>query len=182
MIDCQYIKRKVEEYSGIKDISEPTRKREYIQARSIYYKLCRIYIPNASLSFIGKNIDKCHATVLHGLKIFKELLYIDNMNVTYKDCVDYLNAIQPEDDDKEIDILELKEFYREKHMLLVEESQKEINKYKSKLSKLTKNSFIRRISNLSDNELEELEFKFNNFLLVKEKLNKNRHELKNNNS
>ena len=56
-------------------ISVKSRKREIVYMRSIYYKLCKDFT-NESLNAIGKQVNKDHATVLNGLKIFDNI--IDN--------------------------------------------------------------------------------------------------------
>lgn len=55
------------------NLNNKTRKREYVFARAVYYKLCR-EITNNSYEDIGKTLDKDHATVLHGVRIFDTFL------------------------------------------------------------------------------------------------------------
>lgn len=55
------------------NLNNKTRKREYVFARAVYYKLCR-EITNNSYDDIGKTLDKDHATVLHGVRIFDTFL------------------------------------------------------------------------------------------------------------
>jgi hypothetical protein len=61
----EQIKNIVEKHTKLK-ITNPTRKRQYVEARSIYYKLLREYT-RLTLSEIGKYVKKHHATVLHGI-------------------------------------------------------------------------------------------------------------------
>lgn len=49
------------------DITEKTRRFDYVFARACYYKLCRD-IGGFSYSSIARSIKKNHATILHGLK------------------------------------------------------------------------------------------------------------------
>lgn len=89
MVTLGFIKKYVENEFNIKDISKKTRKKEYISARAIYYKLSKEET-SASLSKIGSFIDKNHATVLHGLNsIFPSLEIYDrkayNVYVKYKE-------------------------------------------------------------------------------------------------
>jgi len=49
------------------NINTSTRKRHYVEARATYYKLCRDFT-NLSLETIGSDLNKNHATVLHGIK------------------------------------------------------------------------------------------------------------------
>ena len=51
------------------NIRKRTQKREYFLARAIYYKLAKEYT-FCSLSKIGAEVGKDHATVLHGIKKF----------------------------------------------------------------------------------------------------------------
>ena len=65
----------VSEYYGL-DIEEDTRKREYVTARSMYFKLLR---ENTRISFesIGRDLNRDHATVLHSLKQLDGYLKFD---------------------------------------------------------------------------------------------------------
>jgi len=56
----------VDQYFELK-INTPTRKRPYIEARAVYYKLCREFT-NLTLENIGWDFDKNHATVLNGIR------------------------------------------------------------------------------------------------------------------
>lgn len=59
-------KELIENYYGI-TLTEKSRKQVYIQARYIYFYLCRNFT-NFSLAKIGASVGKDHATVLNGLK------------------------------------------------------------------------------------------------------------------
>ena len=52
------------------DFSQPNRQRHNVYQRAVYFRLCRDLTPYA-LSDIGAVINKDHASVLHGLKLFK---------------------------------------------------------------------------------------------------------------
>jgi hypothetical protein len=60
----------------------PTRNRENVYQRAVYYKLCRDFTRYSTID-IGNSINRNHATVLHGLKLFmclitwKEDKYLD---------------------------------------------------------------------------------------------------------
>jgi len=56
----------VDQYFELK-INTPTRKRPYIEARAVYYKLCREFT-NLTLENIGWDFGKNHATVLNGIR------------------------------------------------------------------------------------------------------------------
>ena len=62
----EQIKKLVIENTGI-DIDNPVRKRAFVEARAIYYKLLREYTL-LSLVEIGDYVKKNHATVIHGIK------------------------------------------------------------------------------------------------------------------
>ena len=64
------------------DLKVKSRQREIVYARSIYYKLCKTHT-RATLSSIGKSVKKDHATVLHGLRVF------DDVITKYEDAQDY---------------------------------------------------------------------------------------------
>lgn len=56
-----------------KRIQETTRRRDVVYPRAIYYKLAQDY-SGESLVSIGKAVDKDHATVIHGLKLFENVI------------------------------------------------------------------------------------------------------------
>ena len=66
------IKKAVESVFNTK-LSVKTRKRDVIYMRCIYYKLCRD-LTFESLNSIGKQVNRDHATVLHGLKTFDNII------------------------------------------------------------------------------------------------------------
>lgn len=70
------IQAKVESYFGLK-LNTKTRKREYIYARMIYYKLVRNFHPDMSYQQIANTMNKNHATVLHALKEFPNVCKFD---------------------------------------------------------------------------------------------------------
>ena len=51
------------------DLSKKNRQRHNVYQRAVFFKLCRDLTPYA-LTDIGAVIDKDHASVLHGLKLF----------------------------------------------------------------------------------------------------------------
>jgi len=54
------------------DFTIPVRTQENVYQRAVYYRICREFT-NKSLKDIGYSIGRDHATVLHGIKIFKTL-------------------------------------------------------------------------------------------------------------
>jgi|11_taG_2_1085331.scaffolds.fasta_scaffold06136_6 hypothetical protein len=78
-------KKIVSEYYNI-DISKPTRLREYIVARSMFYKLLR---DNTSMTYqnIADTFSKNHATVLHSINNLEGIMEYD-----YSTRSDYLSV------------------------------------------------------------------------------------------
>ena len=70
LIETQHIATVVNEVTKY-NIHTKTRDRKVVEARAIYYYLCRKYT-NYSTKEIGKTVGKDHATVLHGLKAVKD--------------------------------------------------------------------------------------------------------------
>lgn len=64
-IKPEFIKSEITEALNI-DISKKTRKREYAEARALYYVLCRKYTIY-SLKKIGEEVNRDHASVIHGI-------------------------------------------------------------------------------------------------------------------
>lgn len=59
------IRNYVESKTGL-DISRKTRKRQYVDARALYYKMCREYT-DASLEEIGTLVNRDHSSVVHSV-------------------------------------------------------------------------------------------------------------------
>jgi hypothetical protein len=70
------------------DIERRTRKREVVEARYMYYEICRMR--RMSLNEIGQSVGKDHATVLHGTKRFKILCEVD---VNFRENFESLKTI-----------------------------------------------------------------------------------------
>ena len=68
----QEIKTLVEQETN-NSLDTKTRKRDIVYTRAVYFKLCRIHTQQP-LSDIGKTVGKDHATVLHGIKVFNNVL------------------------------------------------------------------------------------------------------------
>jgi len=69
------IKEIVENYFEL-SISRNTRKRQYVEARAIYFKLCREFT-QLSLEQIGKSVIRDHASVLHGVRSINTWVQVD---------------------------------------------------------------------------------------------------------
>jgi len=79
------IKSIVEEYTEIEDIGIKERTHELSMARWLYCKLCREYTP-ATMSAIGKTINRDHSTVVHAVKSLEfEFAYNKDLQTKYDD-------------------------------------------------------------------------------------------------
>lgn len=65
------------------DLSKKTRQREYVYARMVYFHLAR-HKTNESLSKIGGLVGLNHATVMHGIKKYKDYIKYKDMQVMSK--------------------------------------------------------------------------------------------------
>jgi len=83
-MEIETIKQLVNKNTKV-NIDTRRRHRDIVEARALYYKLCREYTFK-SLSEIGKSVSRDHATVLWGLKNFENWA---NQNVALKST--YLN-------------------------------------------------------------------------------------------
>ena len=73
------------------DIRLKTRRREYVEARYIYYKIAKDTY-HYSLSRIGEEVNRDHATVMHGLRNVEGWLSSDKMfKEKYERVVKYFN-------------------------------------------------------------------------------------------
>ena len=65
------------------NIKKNVRTRKYVYARAIYFKLCKEFT-HASLVEIGESVNKEHATVIHGLRVFDMIvMYNDSILTCY---------------------------------------------------------------------------------------------------
>lgn len=76
------IKRLVESHLELNDIKTRSRRRDYVCARFLYFKIayntCR-----TSLSKIADIVDRDHATVIHGIKQFDDLVQYNKVEFKY---------------------------------------------------------------------------------------------------
>tara|TARA_R100001460_G_scaffold56525_1_gene96199 strand:- start:3209 stop:3661 length:453 start_codon:yes stop_codon:yes gene_type:complete len=117
----KYFKEIVQRHLNI-DIKNPSRKFEYIFARSCYYYLCRKFA-KSSYAKISGSLNKNHATVMHGLK---ELPYILKQR---KDLNETFNLILAEADRNYIyknTKMTIDELVMEYNFLLLKNSEHEI--------------------------------------------------------
>ena len=69
---CRYIKKLIEDKSGVKDIGIRNRERHIVDLRKIYASLCREFTL-APLRIIAEILNIDHSTVLHNLRSFDNL-------------------------------------------------------------------------------------------------------------
>lgn len=125
------------------DITNKTRRREFCEARFIYFDLCRKYASDGkSLYSIGRTVKKDHATVLHGVKFCKSQHEIKNKEFLYKynnikDIVEKKNKHRKryKNTDNIIDRLE----YVEGQMKLLLQINEDLKKDKERLEKRVSN-------------------------------------------
>jgi len=80
----EYVIDAVEYSSGLKNIKEKTRRREFVDARRIAYHILRS-IHGLSFQAIATEFDKNHASVIHGIKDVDFLIKTDSFfEDTYK--------------------------------------------------------------------------------------------------
>ncbi len=68
------IKEVVENKFDLYDISSARRQRKVVNARYIFYRLCKDFT-FSSLDKIGKTVNRDHSSVMHGLKRFELIEY-----------------------------------------------------------------------------------------------------------
>jgi hypothetical protein len=106
-------------------LSRNTRKREYVYARAIYFKLCREF-SHATLSSIGKSVRRDHASVLHGLFVFDVMaLHKDTILSSYSKIRNRL-LLENEGDLKKYNE---DNYYKIKYNKLIEDYQELQRKY-----------------------------------------------------
>ena len=86
-----FVYRTVCDHFGI-DIQNKTRRRNYVDARRIYFKVLKELNPVRSLNSIGKSLNRSkfdHATVLHHLKEIDHFLSIEkDLEVKYNNILE----------------------------------------------------------------------------------------------
>ena len=82
-MEQELVRSIVEEYYKL-DLSVKSRKTTYVEARAMYYKLCRVHFPQLSLDRIGKEVDRDHAVTINGIKRLEGwLTYEDRIQKIY---------------------------------------------------------------------------------------------------
>tara|TARA_X000001382_G_scaffold67457_1_gene46853 strand:- start:555 stop:971 length:417 start_codon:yes stop_codon:yes gene_type:complete len=123
-ISISQIKVEVGKELGL-SLNRNTRKREYVYARAIYFKLCREF-SHATLSSIGESVNRDHASVIHGMFVFDVIaLHKDTILSSYTKIRNEL-LMQNEDDLKKYNE---ENYYKIKYNKLIEEYQELQKKY-----------------------------------------------------
>lgn len=175
MITAEIIKETVEAVSDVKDISVKSRKRNIVDLRYVYVKLCYEFINKPSPSIIGKHINRSHCDILYlkdGADVVMSSKKFTALGV-YLSCKNHLKNSDNEDTLNILDlktIFEVKQYYRLRHIRNIEIYHKYINTLIKRIETNKSNSFLKKCQDLTPQELKELEFKFNTFFKVKEKL------------
>tara|TARA_R110002051_G_C8752039_1_gene500346 strand:- start:3597 stop:3968 length:372 start_codon:yes stop_codon:yes gene_type:complete len=111
------IKKHLDELFGI-DIAEKSRKHDYIKARAIYYKLCKVSKGEVfTFQRCADVVQRNHATVMHGLKTFESFMFCDkSFKSLYEDIEIEVNPLAKRKTDKQkrIESLNLALYYRDK--------------------------------------------------------------------
>lgn len=110
------------------DLSHPSRVRARVYARAIYFKLCREHTLK-SLSEIGSCVDRDHATVLHGIKIFDDVILEYEMNL-YEVYNRLDKIISKCNNTREKDVRP-ERYYRNKYADLLVEHRTLLNEYRT---------------------------------------------------
>ena len=147
----EQIKKLVIENTGI-DIDNPVRKRAFVEARAIYYKLLREYTL-LSLVEIGDYVKKNHATVIHGIKNLDSWCKLDvNLKNKYLNIRSGLDVLKENIELDNADVEKIVDRYiklKQKASKLIE-SNKELleqlkditNKYNEREKQFKKNGYI----------------------------------------
>ena len=146
------VKGLVEDYYQLR-ITSKTRKRKYVEARAIYYKLLRKNT-RSSLHYIANTLGMNHATVIHGLNQLEDWLEYDKQLKT-----DYTILNRRLENAMELnpglfeDSTTIEGFYEIQYIKLKEESSKQ---YKTILTKL--NFLKARLEKYEPNRVKSEEF------------------------
>lgn len=109
------------------DVDSPTRKREVVEARAMFYSILKNF-SNLTLASIARTVDKNHATVLHGLKNFEQWRKQNKyLNFAFKNVVYKLEAL--DDVENYIDVMELR-----RELLQAKMDLYELNSKKEKIN------------------------------------------------
>lgn len=115
------------------DITLETRKRQVVYARAIYYKLCKEFTMQ-SLSAIGREVGKDHATVLYGINLFDDV--VSEREMEYNKIYERVKSVVINCDANKEKYFEPDVYYKKKYLELFEENRIIRHKFKFLLSQL----------------------------------------------
>ncbi len=145
-----------------KRIQERTRRRDVVYPRAIYYKLAQDY-SGESLVKIGKAVDKDHATVIHGLKLFENVIN----PLWEKDYHRKYLKLQQHMDTKmkmQVKRIDPDRFYKEKYRIKLLQNKQMYNFTRGCLDKMESmgHKFTNVLRNKLDNIVDDKQFKDDN--------------------
>lgn len=130
-----------------------SRAKEYVYSRAIFFKLAREFT-NFSFKEIGDMVDKDHATVMHGLKVYDSIVFNKDTRYIkiYEECEVILNSIRENrevqnprelftEEDEETEYWRVR--YEKMANMYIEKAE-ELKKYKDKY--LKSKSILEKIS------------------------------------
>ena len=120
------------------DVVERTRQREYVQARSIFYRFARDN--KQTLQAIGKFLKRDHATVMHSLKKFEQDVEYDSLfRANYNAVKDILGNLDVKGCEDATETL--LEAYEMRNTYLIKQN----TELRAKLSRLTSDDTINEL-------------------------------------
>lgn len=81
VVDLKYIRKFVENNLGI-SLTRNTREREYVEARALYFKLCRDFTSKSWVD-MAKSLGKNHATAIHAVNNVYDVAEMHNKKLKY---------------------------------------------------------------------------------------------------
>jgi len=121
------IKEIVEKETKI-NLSNPSRRSELVYVRALYFNLCREYTMHP-LEVIGKSVGKHHATVMHGIKLFRD--WIDQHETKYIEIYETLDRQVRKEFRKENAKYRGRDFYKRKYAKALVELRDVRNKHRN---------------------------------------------------
>ena len=139
-----------------------SRKREVVYMRAIYYKLCKEFTFE-SLVKIGKTINKDHATVIHGLKVFDNVInptWEKSYYNKYLKLQEHLNTKVK----LQVKQLDPNKFYREKYRIKLLQNKQMYNFTRTCLDKMDSmgHKFTNVLRSKLDNIVDDKQFNNDN--------------------
>jgi len=145
-----------------KQVQERTRRRDVVYPRAIYYKLAQDY-SGESLTKIGRTVGKDHATVIHGLKLFENVinpLWEKNYHRKYLSLQEQMNTKI----NMQVKRLDPNRFYKEKYKVKLLQNKQMYNFTKDLLFKmnLMGHKFTNQLRTQLDNIVDDKKYKDDN--------------------